>query len=72
MKNRIEGHTDLYKDPYTGVIVNRAKSARDRYKIAKQQALKNIESQKEVASLRNEISEVKLLLKQLLEEKNGN
>ena len=39
MKSPIDGHPELYKDMDSRVIVNRAQSDRDRYRIAKQQAL---------------------------------
>ena len=66
MKARVEGHDHLYKDPETGVIVNRSFVERDRYRIAKQQALETKASQVEIARLSNEINEIKSLLHQLL------
>ena len=76
MKSQVEGHKHLVKDSETGVISNRDSSDRNRYKIAKQQALVNIESKseiselkrevKELSGLKEEINEIKDLLKQLL------
>jgi hypothetical protein len=66
MKHRVEGHDHLYKDLETGVIVNRSSIDRDRYRIAKKQALEAQASQQEVARLSNEINEIKSLLHQLL------
>lgn len=66
MKNRVEGHDNLYKDPETGMIVNRAGLERDRYRIAKKQALETQASQKELVRLSNEIDEIKSLLHQIL------
>ena len=66
MKNPIEGHPDLYKDIETGVIVNRASSERERYRIAKRQAVSNMNTESELASLRSEIDEIKSLLHQLV------
>lgn len=66
MKHRVEGHDHLYKDPETGVIVNRSSIDRDRYRIAKKQALESQASQHEIARLSNEINEIKSLLHQLL------
>ena len=66
MKSKVEGHDNLYKDPQTGVIVNRGGVERERYRIAKQQALEAKASQREIARLSNEISEIKSLLHQLL------
>jgi F0F1-type ATP synthase epsilon subunit len=66
MKNRVEGHPNLYKDNNTGVIVNRESSDRSRYRLAKEQALSNIESQQELSSMRREMDELKSLIKELL------
>ena len=66
MKNPVEGHPNLYKDSETGVITNRATSERERYRIAKRQALSNMNTESELASLRSEIDEIKSLLHQLV------
>ena len=66
MKNRVEGHPNLYKDTNSGVIVNRESSDRSRYRLAKEQALTNIESQQELSSMRREMDELKSLIKELL------
>lgn len=76
MKQRVEGHQNLYKDDTTGVITNRNAVDRDRYRIARQQAQANIDSQVEISELkkevkalsemREEMTEIKDLLKQLL------
>lgn len=75
-KVQVEGHKHLYKDPDTGVIVNRDTSDRERYRVAKRQAKANIEAQEQIQELReevkelselvDEVSELKDLLKQLL------
>jgi len=57
---RIQGHDNLYKDSETGVINNRNTSDRERYRLAKQQSVDNI-------TLRQEVNELKTLVKQLLE-----
>ena len=64
--DKVDGYTGIYKDPYSGVIINRGSSDRDRYKLAKQQAIKNMESQDEIQNLKNELSEIKTLLKKLV------
>ena len=66
-KSQIEGHPNLYKDNETGVIVNRASSERNRYRIAKQQSRKSIDQEHELSALRGEIDEIKSLLKQLID-----
>ena len=66
MKSQVDGHPNRYKDTETGVIVNRAASDRERYRIAKQQSRNNINTEQELSSLREEINEIKSLLKQLV------
>jgi hypothetical protein len=66
MKTKVEGHQNIYKDTETGVIVNRESSERSRYRIAKQQALMNSQSQDDIKQLTNEVNELKSLIKQLL------
>ena len=66
-KSQIEGHPNLYKDSDSGVIVNRASSERNRYRIAKQQSRKSIDHEHELSALRGEIDEIKSLLKQLID-----
>ena len=67
MKNRVDGHPNLFKDKETGVIVNRESTDRSRYRLAKQQAQMNIDSQEELHSLREEMDEIKALLHQLID-----
>ena len=66
MKNRVEGHPDLYKDSNSGVINNRSNSDRLRYRQAKRQAEMTNESRLEIDELKNEITEIKTLLHQIL------
>ena len=66
MKAQVEGHPNLYKDTETGVIVNRAVTERERYRIAKQQSRTSMNTEQELSSLREEIDEIKSLLKQLI------
>ena len=65
-KNRVEGHQNLFKDMDSGVIVNREMGERDRYRTAKQHALDNINSKAELAELKEEMNEIKQMLKQFL------
>ena len=67
MKSRIDGHPNLYKDMETGVIVNRSNTDRERYRIAKQQSRSTMNTEQELSSLRDEIDEIKSLLKQLID-----
>jgi len=76
-KKKVEGYSEIYKDPSTGVIVNRGSSDRSKYRIAKQQALTSIDHQQDIKTLKEEVeqlsglkeemSEIKNLLKQLLD-----
>ena len=66
MKNRVEGHSHLYKDNETGVINNRSSIERDRYRLAKSQALSQVEQKAELDEMRDDINEIKALLKQML------
>ena len=62
---KVQGHAHLYKDTETGVIVNRANSDRERYRIAKEQSLKAVRQESEINRLSDEISEIKSLLLKL-------
>ena len=66
MKYKVAGYDGLYKDDDSGVIINREETERNRYRMAKRQAMMNLESQEEISNLKQEISEIKDLLKQLL------
>jgi len=66
VKHKVEGHQNLYKDESSGVIVNRSTVDRDRYRLAKRQSKSQMESTEEISKLKEEISEIKSLLKQLL------
>ncbi len=66
MKKRVEGYDHLYKDPNSGVIVNRSSIDRERYRISKKQALESRASQQEISRLSKELDEIKSLLHQLL------
>ena len=66
MKQPVEGYPNLLKDPETGVIINQDDSERSRYRLARNQARMNQSNSVELESLRDEIDEIKSLLKQLL------
>lgn len=66
MKQPVSGYNNLYKDPQTGVIVNRETVDRERYRIAKQQAIMNIDAQYQISVLKQELSDLKSLLQQLI------
>ena len=64
--DKVEGHQGLYKDEESGVIINRSNSERERYRISKEQSMKNIKSQEDIDTMKQELSELKNLLQQLL------
>jgi hypothetical protein len=63
--NKVSGYAELYKDAETGVIINKASTDRDRYRIAKENALKSVNQGSEIQRLSDEILEIKSLLQQL-------
>jgi len=65
-KLRVEGHSGFFKDNETGVITNHSQSDREKYHILKKQALRNIDSEDEIANLKEELGEIKSMLKKLL------
>lgn len=71
MKNLIpvEGHLNLYRDEKTGAIVNCDSMAYDQY-INGMNNRKNYK--KDIENLKNEVSEIKSLLKELINESRKN
>ena len=67
MKNRVDGHSSLYKDTDSGVIVNREDSDRSRYQTAKRQAHQNMESQRELSEVREELNDIKEMLRMIMD-----
>ena len=69
---KVSGHSDLVRDPETNSIINRNKSEYDEYMMRKN--LKSEENQKiqtienEVANMKDDISEIKGLLRRLVNE----
>ena len=62
---QVHNHPNLRKGS-NGVIINVSDTERRAYRQAKQQALKQRESQDEIKELKSELNEVKELLQQLL------
>jgi uncharacterized protein YqfB (UPF0267 family) len=69
-KYSVEGHSDLARDPRNGSIINVNKTeyqqylARREVKSEKNQKVQNLEE--ELANMKGDIDEIKLLLKELL------
>ncbi len=63
MKIPVEGHPNLFRDEYTGAIVNTDVEEYKNYV----NAINNRQNEKtEIEQMKREISEIKLLLKQLV------
>lgn len=65
----IDGHPNLFRDENSGAIINHDFSEYEKYLHIKNK--KNSEKQ-EIENLKNEISEIKLLLKELINESRRN
>ena len=69
-KYTVKGHSDLARDPHNGSIVNVNKTeyqqylARREVKNEKNQKVQNLED--ELANMKNDIDEIKFLLKELI------
>ena len=70
---KLEGHSDLARDPKTNSIVNVNSTDYERYiarrSVKKQEVQKSENVEQELANLKGEINEIKSLLKELV---NGN
>ena len=65
---KVEGHSDLARDPNNGAIININASEMTQARIRKYNWKKQ---QNEIKSLRSELSDMKLLLKNLIEDKDA-
>lgn len=63
---KVEGHPGYYRDMKTGAIVNMNKSALE---AAKAQKEKRIKDEQEIQELKNDVKEMKQLLKELINSK---
>jgi hypothetical protein len=66
MEARIEGHSDLLKNMDTGAVVNTDRTAYERYMQSKKQHQKLNTTVEDINNLKQEIFEIKTLLKELL------
>jgi hypothetical protein len=70
MYTKIEGHSDLIKDGTTGAILNTNNSAYEavkrRYKINQLQKEQIIKQEKDINSMKEDLTELKTLVKALL------
>jgi hypothetical protein len=71
---KVEGHTHLYRDPKTNSIVNKNMAEYREYvsrrdmKSEEKQQIQNLES--DVANMKEDLSEIKNLLRSLINESN--
>ena len=61
---KVDGHSDLVRDPENGAILNINRSELQKARAAR---IRHFEKEKEFVELKNEVSEIKIMLKQLLE-----
>ena len=67
MKYLINDHTDLRKDSYSKVITNENMDSYKKYIAEKQQLEKQLEMEKNINNMRQDITEIKTILLRLLE-----
>ena len=69
---RVKGHSDLIRDPLTNAIINTNKNAHEEYISRRQQKQKESNKmetlESEVASLKDDLNEIKSLLRRLSNE----
>ena len=61
----VQGHRDFHRDS-TGAIINHDKSSFEAYKKQKELAYKSINNDTEIQHLKQEVAEIKGLLKELI------
>jgi len=61
---KVDGNSDLVRDPKSGAILNINRSELQKARAAR---IRSFEKEKEFVELKDEVSEIKLMLKQLLE-----
>jgi hypothetical protein len=61
---KVDGHPDLVRDPKSGAIININSGDIERARLSKQSKKRQ---EQELQDLKHEVSEIKILLRQLLE-----
>ena len=73
---QVEGHPSLLKNPVTGVIVSNNPKEAEHARVLKTKMIRDREEKeqmnKDINGLKSEMSEIKSLLKQLVEKENDN
>ena len=69
MKYLVKDHADLRKDAYSKVITNENSAAFKNYIVEKQQREKQIQMEMDINKMRNDLEDIKSILRQLLEQR---
>jgi hypothetical protein len=70
---RVDGHKNLYRDEYTGAIVNLDSTSYEQYiQLRKNKKRIKEDQRKEIENLKNEIGEIKSLLMEFIHESRRN
>jgi hypothetical protein len=69
MKYLVKDHADLRKDAYSKVVTNENSAAFKNYIVEKQQREKQIQMEMDINKMRNDLEDIKSILRQLLEQR---
>lgn len=69
MKYIVKDNPDLRKDAYSKVVTNENSAAFKKYIVEKQQREKQIQMENDINNMRNDLDEIKNILRQLLEQR---
>jgi len=69
MKYLVKDHVDLRKDAYSKVVTNENNVAFKHYIVEKQQREKQIQMEMDINKMRNDLEDIKSILRQLLEQR---
>lgn len=69
MKYLVKDHVDLRKDAYSKVVTNENSAAFKNYIVEKQQREKQIQMEMDINKMRNDLEDIKSILRQLLEQR---
>lgn len=69
MKLKVEEYSQFVKDTESKAIINTDVNALNVYKMQRKKAMRSVELEKEVSQLKEDISEIKNLLSQLINNK---
>lgn len=68
---KVEGHSDLYRDPKTGAIINRNKTEYELYSLANRARMTDkmrlTHLEQEMSEIKDELNDIKLLLQKIID-----